>query len=390
MESSLAVFFFALAGWIFTLGDMRIDHRRATAFGLALSGLVLSRLDHVILVLPLVGALSISLVATRGWRRSLACFLGAFSAPIALYVSLNYAFFGMLVPVSGVLKSSFPHVVNQNIDDLVAFWTGPWDGLFLTKAYRHFAAGGPALAAILYLTLVLEVRPLQGTTLVRLRGWAGRYHTFLAVVAPGVVLLALYDILFVRWLDQGHWYFPVSTLFVSMAAFSVSAPLEEWVAAWLRARLGRSGPRSARVLSGVWLAACTGSVIAVFVHFHRQLDYHRNYADFYFAEAAKVRARYGPDMPKFLELDDGIVAYSLKASTMSTGMGVDPAAADALRHGDLLTIALGDTLGASPSREELRAWAHSVAPFDDSKPYDFALDYLSADGHFAIVKAWKQ
>ena len=401
MESSLAVFFFALAGWIFTRADIRTDRRTACAFGLALSGLVLSRLDHVLLVAPLLGGIAISLVATRGWRGPLACLLAAFAAPIALYVVLNHHFYGMLVPVSGALKSGYPHVNNQNIDDLVTFWTRRWDLLFLTRMYRYFAAVLPAVAALLYLAVVVDVRPFDGSVLVRLRGWAGRYHAFLAMLAPGVVLLALYNILFVRWFEQGHWYFPASTLFVSAAAFSLAAPLEARAAGALGRWQPRFRGRRARWLSVAWIAACVACAGVVFGRYQRQPDYHRKYADFYFSEAPKVRAHYGPDMPRFVEGDDGIVAYSLGAPTMSTGMGLDPAGAAALRRGDLLEIALerqhdrltslvyttGDSLSSEPTPQELRAWAHSVVPFDESKPYDFALDYRSADGHFAVVKA---
>jgi hypothetical protein len=401
MESALVLLFFALSARTFAVGDPRGRGRDARTFGLALAGVVLSRLDHALLVLPLVCGVATSSLATLGWRGPALSLLGAFSLPIVLYLVINHHFYGVLMPVSGALKSSFPHVNNQNIDDIREFWTRPWRDTFLTRAYRHFAAELPAASALLYLVVVVDVKPHDGAILVRMRPWTGRHDVFLALAALGVLLLGAYDIFFVGWFAQGHWYFPVSTLFVSLAVFSVAAPLERRIScAWRK----RGAGRSVRTAFAAWLAVCAASVVIVFVLFHRQLGYHRNYADFYFVEAPKLCARYGSTMPKFIEGDDGIIAYSLGAPTMSTGMGLDPAGAAAMLGGDLLGLALtrgydrltslvytlGDALGRDPSPADLRAWAHSVTSFDDSKGYDFALDYRSANGHFAVVRAWRK
>ena len=402
MESALVVFCVALSAWTFVVGDPRRRGRDACAFGLALAAVVLSRLDHVLFVLPVLAGVATSSLAMRGWRGPVWLLVGAFSLPVALYVVLNHHFYGTFVPVSGALKSGFPYVNDQNIDDVIRFWSQPWRGTFLTRAYRHFAAEVPAMAALLYLAVVIQIKPFHGAVLVRTRRWTGRQHVFLALSALGVLLLALYDVLFVRWIDQGHWYFPASTLFVSLAVLSLAAPVERAIADWW-ARQGW-GRRPVRTLLAIWLTVGTGVVVVVFARFHRQLGYHSNYADFYFAEAPKVRDHYGSAMPKFVEGDDGIVAYSLGAPTMSTGMGLDPAGAAAFSRGDLLALALargydrltslvysrGDALGREPSPEQLRAWARQLAPFLDSNGYDFALDYLSADGHFAVVRAWNK
>jgi hypothetical protein len=403
MESCLVVFFLALAGAIFARGDVRTDRRLAGALGITLAGLGLARLDHLLLVLPLVLGLALSALATPGWRGPLSYLLAALCAPIGLYVLLNHHYFGTWVPVSGVLKSSAPYVNDDNIERVIAFWTDPWRGRFLTAAYRHLAAEVPPMVALLYLFVVLDVRALDGCVVVRLQPWTGRQHAYLALIAPGVVLLALYDILFVGWIGQGHWYFPASTVFVSLVALSLSAPLESRIAARLRSRLARLDGGRLRAMGRVWLAASAAFVVAFFVGFHRQLGYHRDYADFYLLEAPKVRAYYGPSMPRFLEGDDGIIAYSLGAPTMSTGMGLDLAGAAAFKRGELLELALerghdrltslvytrGDRLGDHPSALDAREFARAVIPFADSKPYQFALDYRSADGHFAIVRARK-
>jgi hypothetical protein len=300
MESALVIFFFALSGWIFVRWDISRNPSHAVALGSALAMLVLSRLDHILLAFPLFAAIAIHVVATRGWSRLIALLVISFSTPIGVYLLINHHYYAVLVPSSGTLKASFPHIDNDNLDELWKFWKEPWEGLFLIRAYRQLGVEVPALAALAYLAAVLEVRVSSGACVVRLRRWATRYDAFLACVAPGVVLLALYNLLFVDWFFQGHWYFPVSVLFVSLAALSVAAPLEQ--AAWARIAplLERRMERAMPAITAAWLLVCLVSVANVFTRFHRQTGYHQRFAEFYFTEAPKVRAHYGAEMPGFL------------------------------------------------------------------------------------------
>jgi hypothetical protein len=402
MESCVVVFFFALAGLIFTRRDVRSDRRAAVGFGLALSGFVLARLDHALLVLPILGVLAASGLSARERRVPAAACLAAFAAPLGVYLVANYVAFGTAVPVSGSLKSAFPHVLGDNIDTLLAFWSQHWRGAPLTMAYRQFAVGIPVVAALLYLLVVTKVELLEGAVVLRLRPWTTRYHLFLAFVAPGVVLLAAYNVLFVQWWNQGHWYFPASTLYVSLVALALAPPVEARLFAWFGPRLG--GWVQSRAVLGAWLATCAVCLGVVFVNFHRRLDYHRNYADFYLLEAPRVREHYGTTTPQLVEHDDGIVAYSLRYPTMSSGMGLDPEGASALRSGHLLELALkrgydritslvytpADRMSGKPTPDEVRAWASAMVTESDSRAFEFAVDYRSADGRFAIGRVWKK
>ena len=403
MESALVLFFFALGGWLFVRGGIRTSPRRAAALGLCFAGLILSRLDHALLVLPAVGVSAFLAVSTRAWRIPLASFCAACLAPLGLYVLINHHFYGTLVPVSGAIKSTYPHVDNGNLDEVAEFWNGPWRGQFLMTASRQFLAIIPAVVALLYLGLVVRVQPVNAAATIRLRPWANRYDVFLAMMAPGVVLLAAYNILFVRWYAQGSWYFPASTLFVSMVVLSVAGVVEEEVQSWARGSAARLA-RWRRPGRGVYAVACLSCLLVVFLRFHRQPDYHRTYADFFFDEAPKVRAHYGAKMPKILEGDDGIVAYSLGTPTMSTNLALDPEGLTAFARGRLLDLALsrgfdrltslvytkGDSLRGNPSSDDVTKWAQHVLPFGDPKKFDFAVDYRSSDGAFAIVRAWKK
>ena len=220
MESALVVYFFAYSALSFVRGDLRRSARDAGVLGLALAGVVLSRLDHALLVLPVLLGAAVWILTTSRRRGPVLALVGAFALPLVVYMANNFHYYGTLAPVSGALKSSFPHVANDNFDEMVAFWTRPWSGSFLPTAYRHLPAEIPAIVALIYLLATLEFQPLSGAVLVRMRTWTGPQDGFLALASIGVLLLAGYDILFVRWYHQGHWYFPASTLYVSLVVLS--------------------------------------------------------------------------------------------------------------------------------------------------------------------------
>src|SRR3954452_3836190 len=102
-------------------------------------------------------------------------------------------------------------------------------------------------------------------------------------------MLSAYYCLFVPGFNQGHWYYPVSTLFVSVAG------LEVWTSR-------RSLP-SVDYRFAIGVALVFGAI--VFVTFGRRADYHRRFATFYFDDAPAVRAAYHNKPPKLFAFDDG-------------------------------------------------------------------------------------
>src|SRR5262249_3046477 len=124
MESGLLLALYALVVWMWVTGDLG-SRSKTVVFGCALALLTLSRLDHVFLPL-----LILAFVTLRGWRTRRAQVL-AMGLPFAIllgaYLLGNLAWFGSPVPVSGRLKSSFPHVQLSNVTHLWLTLRAPWN-----------------------------------------------------------------------------------------------------------------------------------------------------------------------------------------------------------------------------------------------------------------------
>ncbi len=115
MESAVLVLFLALAFYGGARADIfgRHDPMRELLFGILLGLVVLSRLDMVFLPLVVVAASFVSALGGRDERRArlvrTLC-VGAGAAAVVLpYLVYNETSFGAVMPISGLLKSSFPN-----------------------------------------------------------------------------------------------------------------------------------------------------------------------------------------------------------------------------------------------------------------------------------------
>jgi hypothetical protein len=243
----------------------------------------------------------------------------------------------------------------------------------VSRAYR---------AAQLLIPALLAVWTLRGAW----RAWTARettgrpgnvpgdsYAEFLWLAAAGILLLHAYDFLFVRTFAMGHWYVPVSALFASLA---VLVPA--------RARTSGAAASPARV-------GLTGLVVLLtFAVGHRRPDYHWLYNDFYFVEAAQVRAFYGTDVPRVVEHDDGIIGFATRFPTMSgTGLMLDAEAAEGFDRAASLAYVLPD--GAeerSPGDLGLETADARVRLFARSHPgFGYEEEYVSPSGNVFFVRA---
>lgn len=379
METALLLLAVALASRLFVDAPLS-STRRAAFFGAALAAVTLSRLDHVFFSVAFLVILAPSL-ADATVRRRFAVALATFAAPIAVYLALNQVLVGTAFPVSGSLKSSFPHPVQRNVVQTMQLLRGPRD---FDMAVRQVQILLPFLAAGFFLVTRWGGR-LRGAA--SAQGSTGTAFTrLLDGLAIGTMLLAAYGYWFVPLVHQWHWYYPVSALFVGLL---VARAIDRFV------------PSTSRIARPLAVAIAVATVF-VFVKMHRQPDYHRLYADFYFDEGPALRAHYEGREPRIVEFDDGIVAFTTGFPTMSgLGLNLDPEAAAAYRAKKLLPLALGrgfdritalvysrwlvtDRLGAGRPRA-LRAYAQAVLRHD-VEGYDVSLDYFSERGGFAIVR----
>src|SRR5262249_19233791 len=144
-----------------------------------------------------------------------------------------------------------------------------------------------------------------------------RVDSLLRASAIAVLLLGNYDFWFVDLTAHGHWYFPVSLIFVSLVMIRM-------------------------IDFGGWFVsvACVGACLYCFFVLNDRGLYNNFYGDFFFDEAPKLKAFYGDRQPKILEMDDGIIAFSTHYPCMSgSGLHLDRAAFDAFQRRDLYTLA---------------------------------------------------
>jgi hypothetical protein len=388
MESALLLAAFgACVGW-YVRRPVETDPRAAAILGALLAALTFARLDHVFLA----GAalLCLGLAAARGadpgrWKAAAAAG-AAFAAPLALYLLVNQWAFGSAMPSSGRLKTSFPHVTDANFDALAALAAAVGtDQKWLFLGWRLAQMLLPPLFAIGYLAWAVRSGPERRG--IALRHPGDRFSRAMLATALGVVLLALYDFLYVPYGYQGHWYFPVSTLFVSLVVVKGLEGLG------LAERLERSAGRARASLAGL-----VGISLLFFLALQRTPDYHRRYADFYFDVAPRVRAHYAGAHPRFFSVDDGIVAWALDAPTLS-GLGL-MGDAELVRHAQAgttgnLAVARGYTLFTSLVYYDLSRFAEGTpsaslgrwmsAPYRLKHPerYEFAVDFRTPG--FAVV-----
>jgi len=373
MESGLVLLALAGLAW---LGAAPGDGgaRRAFALGGLATALAFARLDHALVALPFV------LAAARA-RHSAAGALGRRLLPGAIlaltllaYLGVNLAYSGAALPVSGVAKSSFPHPTAGNFANLGAVVNGPaLDALAPSRFYRAAQLFLPLAAAA-----VVLARRLRAA---RAGRWSDRFESFLCRLAWGVLLLAGYDLLFVEPFAMGSWYFPASTLLVSLAPFQ---------------RGGRSRSLTPRAAAAGVLAT-----LAVFVLWQRRSDYHGVYARFLFEEGPALRARFGAAPPRILEIDDGIVAFATGFPALSgTGLALDAEAAEAARAGRLMSLALArgfdhvaslvyllPTHGA-PASDVGRRFAQAARPLRAAYPdFDFEPVAVAGGGYFVLLRA---
>jgi hypothetical protein len=406
METALVLLAFAAL----MLASLRLEPlrrgRHATLLGLLLAGLGLARLDH--LVFSLVLWLNLVLFAPggrdRGWWRNCWKLSLAFALPVALDLAVNRLVFGSTLPVSARVKSSAPQLTFENARHLARYLTSCFGAppMRLHISWRVYQQVLPAIVALLSPLVLLRFRIVQRKIRYCIPGPNPARVRFLLATALGVLLLAAYDFFFVPTFGQGHWYFPVSILFVSLVALE---GMERWRN---RNEPAAASPppslpvRSRRVwLGAVAVVACAAASAFGYLALHRRADYHAKYADFYFDEAPRLRASFPGQKPKLFCFDDGIVEFATGFPSMSaTGLALDAKAAAAKLGGNLAKLAVArgythltsaiyvkyDGITRASSSVDLQKWAAAFFPFRAFADLPMRVAYRSQSSNFAIVE----
>lgn len=380
MESGLTLLAFAILVKTFVSHEGRSAARSGLRCGLSCALLALARLDHAAFAVAPLLMWTLELLQPLPRWRFLVAALTAAILPVAAYCIINLLYVGVALPVSGAEKSHFPLPYPDQLAIALKTLKAPFRPLEPAVAFRVLPIVVSALAALAYAATMIYARLRERSLVFGLRTYASRLDLVLVKMVPGVLLLAGYDLMFVDGI--GHWYFPVSTLFVSLCCVSL------WHAATRRSRLGPTWSASA-------LAGASALVIALFFRFQYKPSYHASYAKFYWETAPRVALSLQGKVPPFIEQDDGIISYSLGVPSMSgSGYLLDPEAAYALTNHRLVDVAYHRGFrsvasfyyslhGTLKSPSDARNWAQHLLGQDLSN-YDATVLY--DDATFSLVQ----
>jgi hypothetical protein len=296
-----------------------------TLIGVVVALMVLSRLDDVFLPI----AFAIFLLAGSGWgkgaRRS-AAFLAPTALCLAVYLAINLRVFGMLLPVSGQIKSGWP--LGENLGIIAAdlfppihlLIGGDWElEGWIYSAQRTLLLVVPALLSFVLLRAVFTSQ-MDGQWKWLPRMAANARWIWLPTLAPILVYIlfkALYNLVRVEITQQGYWYFPLFLLFFNFLAILM-----------LHDALSMPGLR--RALAGIWV------VLYLIASANAQhLTTRTSWAYDVWEKRALLREGILARRPevRLIDFADGAFAYSLDLPSMPmTALATDRAGLEAVRQ----------------------------------------------------------
>lgn len=394
MESGLSCLSFGGFVWaVFRLDIGKATPRQLALPTLLLTAAVLARLDDVFYV-PAFGAYCYC----TGPRRRVAAerllvVLGVPTITLALYLATNLAYAGQALPISGTMKNDGLTALLRNLGNPLTTLL-PWASDLLygggSQGYAQFAQKSlgllvPGAVAAGF----LASRASSWRVFFRLPGDTGP-ASFLACLAAGASLKALYNFVFVGIWSQGSWYFTANlmTLHLILAhLLSQAVTLHRAPTVDGPGRRSRWGARLAAV-GVIWIGA------NAFATTKGKPGYHDHYYQFWQERSLVERQLsqlYGD--AGVLAYDDGVIAFSLPRRVMSgLGYSLDVEAAQAKRRGELLAVAyrrgvrviastnyLPDLGGLESSEDVRRAlrYGTSAMKWEKLDAWDFSVVHLS-------------
>jgi hypothetical protein len=338
--------------------------------------LTLSRLDHGALAPIAFGwTLLCHAPVDRPRLLGLLALTLPFAGVLAVTLAFNSLVAGHMLPVSGSLKSTFPHVNPQNFRYLANLLHDPDSGPGMWRQAQVFL---PSIVAGFSLPWLLALW---------LRGRGDLLTAPLIMGAGFVLALAGYNFLYVNLWHQGHWYFPASVLLATVFVLYLAE--------------GRWPIREAAPAAAVTAAAVALSLV-FFAAGYYDPGYNTQYRRMFEARS-EIAAHFGGERPKIIEYDDGIVAFTTGFPALSgLGFTLDPEALAWKERRLLLWLAHNrgfdhiasmnyfgsGGLSTESDSDEIRqklAGTFFLTPREVA-PFDFDVVYVTAGRELAIIQ----
>jgi len=298
--------------------------------------------------------------------------------PLLIYMFINKIYAGSIMPVSGALKTTFPYPNFERFSWLISVLSKPFSSDFwLDQFYRIAQLLIPCFFVLV--GFLFYFRKIKGAAAFfgRLMRELDDFDCFLLATGVGILALGFYNFFFLTPYHDGHWYFPISILYITLL---VTAIIHRF--------------SSENALRKAWKIPLYSLLcLLVFLFLHIAPNYHERYINFYFTEAPRLRDYYRNSSPKIIEYDDGIIAFSTRFPTMSGfGLVLDKEAYTAKRKGQREFVELAMARGferitslvyVDYGRTDMNLWKYYGYPL---REYDLPLEYKSADNRFGIVK----
>jgi hypothetical protein len=378
METGVTLAAFAWALRCMVQRELRGSLATDLQLGVALSVVMLSRLDHAALAVCLLAA-----YALRPPRRlssrllELAAVAGPFGFSLTLYLCFNWLSAGSLLPVSGAVKSSFPQSGIANLFYLDRIIHQISAARF-DELWRMAQMLLPAILALFALPWLAGLR------------WRERHDALtwpLAVCSAFVFVLTTYNFLFVNVWHQGHWYYPVSIVQMTLLALYL----------WEKGRPVPNGWGSALVAG-----ASVATALLFFGLVYHDARYNMTYTRMYEARD-EVKEHFSGSIPRMIEYDDGIVSFATGFPAMSgLGFAADREAIPWIQNGRILWLAYArgfdhivslnyfgtGGLTLESSSEEIRAKLDSTFFLSPAAtaPFEFEVVYLPSRVQLAFIR----
>ena len=312
METPLSVFLFGI--FFFFLSSIKksafLNTKNLIILSILLTLIGFARLDDFFLLLTFSIFIFINSEQKNKLKNSLLLLTLPFIS-IVIYFIYNKTYSDFFLPVSGLVKS------NLSIDNL--FYT--FSSLFSIWIKDNFF-GENAVWRIILLYFPLIIALLY---LFWMKFKENGVLNLLVPLSIYVIIKAIYNLFFVNFWDQGHWYFSLSIITTNILILDIVRKIQL--------------EKNARMSLSVIILG----ISFVFANFYMEKHRFKENKYYEFWKNRKVIETQIANVYNgkgIIEFDDGIISYSLNLLAISgTGLSLDKEAYEYYKKGDFLDLA---------------------------------------------------